>query len=53
MPTVSLMAKAFDTEKRATTRDALEGVDRRTETRLESMQRRRRARIEPALESAS
>lgn len=54
MPTISLLAQTLGGEKGADTPDGLEGVDRRAETRLESMQRRRRARTEqPALESAS
>jgi acyl transferase domain-containing protein len=49
-PTVALLAKALDTEKAPA---VLQGVERRAETRLESMQRRRRVRGEqPILENA-
>jgi acyl transferase domain-containing protein len=55
MPTVSLLARSLEGEHRTEdAADALAGVDRRAETRRESMQRRRRARTEqPLLESAS
>ena len=52
-PTVALLAKAVDVEKRADEPTVLHGVERRAETRLESMQRRRRIRGEqPILENA-
>jgi acyl carrier protein len=53
MPTISLLAQALGAESAADHVEALAGVDRRAETRLESMQRRRRARTEPVLENAS
>lgn len=53
-PTVGLLARALDTEKSADSTAAMEGVERRAETRLELMHRRRRGRsAQPILETAS
>ena len=53
-PTVGLLARTLGAEKRVDQTEALQGIEQRAETRLESMQRRRRIRTEqPALETAS
>ena len=53
-PTVALLARTLDVAKRPDDTNALTGVEQRAETRLESMQRRRRARADqPVLETAS
>lgn len=53
-PTVGLLARTLDVPKRPDEPAALEGIEQRAGTRLESMQRRRRMRTEqPMLETAS